>query len=64
MPGSLVLSIGTLYGFLLVLTRVGGALVFVPLPGIKGAPEPMKVALTLGFTLALSARWPQIGCTV
>jgi flagellar biosynthetic protein FliR len=60
MPGSLVLSTSTLYGFLLVLTRVGGALVFIPLPGIKGAPEPMKVVLTLGFTLALSARWPQV----
>lgn len=60
MPGSLVLSTSTLYGFLLVLTRVGGALVFVPLPGIKGAPEPIKVALALGFTLALSARWPPV----
>src|SRR6185369_14979709 len=60
MPANVSLSTATLFGFLLVLTRVGGALVFVPLPGIKGAPEPMKVALTLGFTLALSAKWPQV----
>jgi len=60
MPADLTLSAGTLYAFLLVLARVGGALVFVPLPGIKGAPEPVRVALALGFTLALFARWPAI----
>lgn len=60
MPGSLTLSAGTLYAFLLVLTRVGGALVFVPLPGLKGAPQPVRVALALGFTLALFGRWPAI----
>jgi hypothetical protein len=42
MPISLTLSAGTLYGFLLVLARVGGALSFVPLPGIKAAPEPVR----------------------
>jgi flagellar biosynthetic protein FliR len=60
MPASLTLSVGTLYAFLLVLARVGGALVFVPLPGIKSAPEPVRAALALGFTLALFARWPVV----
>jgi len=60
MPVSLTLSVGTLYAFLLVLARVGGALVFVPLPGIKGAPQAVRAALACGFTLALSARWPAI----
>jgi flagellar biosynthetic protein FliR len=60
MPGSLTLSVGTLYAFLLVLARVGGALVFVPLPGIKSAPQTARVAVALGFTLALSARWPTV----
>ena len=60
MPASLTLSAGTLYGFLLVLARVGGALVFVPLPGVKGAPEPARAALALGFALALFSRWPVI----
>ena len=60
MPASLTLSAGTLYGFLLVLARVGGALVFVPLPGMKGAPEPARAALALGFALALFSRWPVI----
>jgi flagellar biosynthetic protein FliR len=60
MPTSLTLSLGALYAFLLVLTRVGGALVFVPLPGIKGVPQPARVTLALGFTLALAARWPAV----
>ncbi len=51
---------GTLLGFLLVLARVGGALVFVPLPGRDCAAAPARVALALGFTLALMARWPQV----
>jgi len=60
MPANLTLSIGTLIGFLLVLARVSGALVFVPLPGIKGGPQPARAALALGMTLALYGRWPAI----
>jgi flagellar biosynthetic protein FliR len=60
MPTSLTLSAATLYAFLLVLARVGGALIFVPLPGVNGAPQPVRAALALGFTLALVARWPAI----
>lgn len=58
MPDSLTFPAATLYGFLLVLARVAGALIFVPLPGVKGAPEPVRAALALGFTLALFPRWP------
>ena len=60
MPADLALSAGTLYAFVLVLARVGGALVFVPLPGIKSAPEPVRAALALGLTLALFAKWPMV----
>ena len=60
MPSNLTLSAGTLYGFLLVLARVGGALIFVPLPGIRGAPETVRAALALGFTVALFGRWPVV----
>jgi flagellar biosynthetic protein FliR len=58
MPASLTLSPSLLFGFLLVLARVGGALVFVPLPGATGSPARARVALALGFTLALASRWP------
>jgi flagellar biosynthetic protein FliR len=60
MPDNLTLSVGALYGFMLVLARVSGALIFVPLPGLKGAPEPVRVALALGFTLALYGQWPVV----
>lgn len=61
---SLTLSAGTLYGFLLVLARVGGALIFVPLPGIKAAPEPVRAALALGFTVALAGQWPHVDAAI
>ena len=60
MPANVTLAVGTLYAFLLVLARVGGALIFVPLPGIKGVPQPARAALALGFTLALYSRWPVV----
>ena len=60
MPGNVTLSAGALYGFLLVLARVGGSLIFVPLPGVKSAPEPARIALALGFTLALYTQWPVV----
>ncbi|SPE39824.1 Type III secretion system inner membrane R protein (fragment) [Candidatus Sulfopaludibacter sp. SbA3] len=60
MPASLTLSIGTLFAFLLVLARVGGAVAFVPIPGINAAPGPAKIAFALGFTLALFAQWPHV----
>ena len=60
MPDNVTLSAGTLYGFLLVLARVGGSLVFVPLPGVKSAPEPARIALALGFTFALYSQWPTV----
>jgi len=58
MPVNANLPAGALYGFLLVLARVAGALTFVPLPGVKNAPEGVRVALALGFTLALFSQWP------
>jgi flagellar biosynthetic protein FliR len=60
MRAELTLPTGLLYGFLLVLVRVAGALVFVPLPGLRGLLEPARAMLALGFTMALAARWPVI----
>jgi flagellar biosynthetic protein FliR len=47
--------------FLLVLSRVAGFFAFLPLPGGKGAPNTPRVALSLGFTLALYRQWPALG---
>lgn len=58
MHGELTIATGSLFGFLLVLARVGGALAFVPLPGYQQTPEAARIVLILGCTLALSPVWP------
>lgn len=58
MGTELTLSVGTLFGFLLVLTRVSGVFVFVPLPGIQASAVPARVILSLATTLALFHLWP------
>ncbi|MBS1858051.1 MAG: flagellar biosynthetic protein FliR [Acidobacteria bacterium] len=60
MRADLTLPAATLLAFLLVLARVAGALVFVPLPGLKGAPDAVRAALALGVTLALYGQWPGV----
>ena len=60
MSDNVTLSAGAMYGVLLVLARVGGSLVFVPLPGVKSAPDSARIALALGFTLALYGQWPVV----
>ena len=52
------LSSATLYGFLLVLARVSGVFVFVPIPGLRRTlRRPARVVLSLALTLAL---YPQL----
>lgn len=69
MPGDLVhvfdahkltLSVGLLYSFLLVLARIAGAMIFVPLPGLRSAPEQVRVVLILAITIALYPVWPLV----
>ncbi|MDE3167481.1 MAG: flagellar biosynthetic protein FliR [Acidobacteriota bacterium] len=60
MRANLTLDLSTLLAFLLVLARVAGALVFVPLPGVKAAPDAVRAALACGVTLALSGQWPAV----
>ena len=60
MPANLAIPLGTLYGFLLVLARISGALVFVPMPGMRGLADPARAAFALGFTVALMPLWPEV----
>ncbi len=60
MPGELTVPLGALAGFLLVLARVGGAFIFVPLPGLSAGPELARVVLAAGVTVALFPVWPVI----
>ncbi len=46
-------------GFLLTLTRLGLALVFVPLPGVKSMPEVARVVLIVSLAAAIVPALPQ-----
>jgi flagellar biosynthetic protein FliR len=63
MGTELKLELGTLYAFLLVLARVSGVFVFVPLPGIKAGPDIIRAALAVSITIALLPLWPVIPST-
>ena len=52
MGTELKLDVGTLYAFMLVLARVSGVFIFVPLPGINAGPEMIRAALAGSITLA------------
>lgn len=54
------LPVAALYSFLLVLARVSGAFIFVPMPGFSGTPDPVRIALSLSLTIALFPLWPAI----
>jgi flagellar biosynthetic protein FliR len=56
----LKLDIGTLYAFLLVLARVSGIFIYLPLPGIRSVNEVARVVLALSTTLVLYPSWPAI----
>jgi flagellar biosynthetic protein FliR len=50
----------TLYSFLLVLTRVSGFLVFLPLPVLRAAPESVRILLSILVAVALFPVWPTL----
>jgi flagellar biosynthesis protein FliR len=60
MPGELAFPLGTLVGFLLVLARVAGTFVFVPIPGVRSGPEMARVVLVVAVTVSLFPLWPAI----
>jgi flagellar biosynthetic protein FliR len=64
MPNSLansaaLLDWNLLGGFLLILTRLGLALAFVPMPGAKSAPEAARVVLIVSLAAVLAPVLPQ-----
>lgn len=58
MPVSSLISEGTLYAFLLVLARVAGAFVLVPLPGMQAGTEIARIVAGISVTIALMPLWP------
>ena len=60
MGTDLTFDVGTLYAFLLVLARISGAFIFVPIPGIQAGPQVARAVLAVSLTLVLAPRWPVI----
>jgi flagellar biosynthesis protein FliR len=60
MHADLTFQLATLYGFLLVLARVSGVVVFVPIPGFSAGPDASRVVLALALTCALFPAWPTL----
>ncbi len=52
--------VSLIYSFLLVLARVAGSIIFVPLPGVRSAAEPVRVILILAVTASLYPVWPAL----
>jgi flagellar biosynthetic protein FliR len=49
-----------LYGFLLVLARIAGVFVFLPLPGLQAGPSAAKITLAMILTFGMYSRWPTL----
>lgn len=47
-----------IFGFLLVLARVSGVILFVPIPGMQSVPEAARIALALVLSVVLMPAWP------
>ena len=56
--GDLVIPLSAVHAFMVVLARVGGVFVFVPIPGLVAAPGPARIVLSVSLTLALYPKWP------
>jgi flagellar biosynthetic protein FliR len=60
MHTQLTVSVATLYGFLLVLTRVAATFIFVPLPQLRNSSTAARVVLSLAITISLQSVWPSV----
>ena len=49
-----------LYSFLIVLARVSGFLLLVPLPGMNAGPTVSRIVLALTLTFSLMPLWPRV----
>jgi flagellar biosynthetic protein FliR len=58
MHAEVTFNLSTVYGFLLVLARVSGVIVFVPLPGVSASPDSSRIVLALALTMTLAPVWP------
>jgi flagellar biosynthesis protein FliR len=55
---TLGLPVSTMVAFLLVLARVAGVVAFLPVPGFRSAPGPVRAALAFAIAFFLFPAWP------
>jgi flagellar biosynthetic protein FliR len=60
MHSSPAIPTSVLYGFLLVLARISGVFVFLPLPGLEAGPTAAKITLAMILTFGMYSRWPAL----
>lgn len=60
MRGELTVSAGTLIAFLLVLSRMVGVFVFVPIPVKDAGPGMVRIVFALASAIALFPEWPSV----
>ncbi|MCW5962999.1 MAG: flagellar biosynthetic protein FliR [Bryobacterales bacterium] len=60
MPVSLLFTAEQMVSFLLVLSRMTGLMIFLPVPGLRAIPDTMRPLVALALTLPLLARLPAL----
>jgi flagellar biosynthetic protein FliR len=60
MHAELHAPVALIYSFLLVLARVAGCMIFVPLPGFRNASDQARIVLILAITICLFPVWPVV----
>ncbi|HLH38168.1 MAG TPA: flagellar biosynthetic protein FliR [Bryobacteraceae bacterium] len=57
---TLGLPLAAMIAFLLVLARVAGVIAFLPIPGFRAAPMPVRAALAMAIAFCLFPVWPRL----
>ena len=57
---TLGLPVSTLMAFVLVLARIGGVVAFLPIPGFRNVPNPIRALLAMALAFSLFPVWPAL----
>ncbi len=60
MHGELSIGLTAIFGFLLVLARVAGVILFAQIPGMQSAPDAPRVLLVLAISVVVMPAWPLV----
>lgn len=60
MQSDLTIPLGTVYSFALVLIRITGIFIFIPVPGMSAGPAVARMVFSIACTIALVSRWPVV----